>query len=150
MTATPIFNVAEGHRRKLDVLMLLEAQRETYINRGRWALLAAMLSGDGTASADDVRAAVTIPAGIDPVFLGAVPGELARAYIIAANGFMKSARPQAYARPVQGWKLADRDAALRWLAMHPDLPRPDLGDGGLFTFTNKVPGAGTPGVDRKD
>jgi hypothetical protein len=52
---------AEGERRKADALTLLQAQREVFVRRGRRALLEAMLDGDGTATADDVRDAVKLP-----------------------------------------------------------------------------------------
>ncbi|HEX2972657.1 MAG TPA: hypothetical protein VHP11_10010 [Tepidisphaeraceae bacterium] len=124
MTSTTTYPTAEGERRKLEAFALLEARRETLINRGRRALLAVMLNGNGTATADDVRAAVTVPAGIDPVALGAVPGALARAGIIRRSGFRTSDRPEAHVRPVSVWSLTDRNAALTWLRDHPDRPNP--------------------------
>jgi hypothetical protein len=33
-----------------------------------------------------------------------------------------------HARPIAVWALIDRDAALAWLAAHPDLPDPDDGE----------------------
>ena len=123
--------------------------RETLIRRGRRALLGAMLAGDGTATADDVRAAVELPDGINANLFGAVPGLLARAGIIRLARLRLSARPERHRGINRVWQLADGPAALAWLAMHPDRPGPepaDLGDGCLFDFTtNKAPGAGTPG-----
>lgn len=143
MTAT-----AAGEARKLDAHALLEARREIFILRGRRALLAAML-GRGEATADDVRRAVALPDGIDPVCLGVVPGELARAGIIERVGFHTTARPEAHARPVSIWRAADRAAAMAWLAAHPD--RPDLAaaevddETTLFAFAgNAAAGAPTP------
>jgi len=138
---------AEGQRRKLSAFALLAARREALIRRARRALLAVLIDrAEGTV--DDVRAAVPVPDGINPKAFGPVPGELAEAGIIAAGRYAKSTRPEAHARPVQVWRLIDRAAALHWLAMHPELPEPtpepsDPGD--LFTNTNKMPGAGTPG-----
>lgn len=60
---------------------------------GRRAFLAALLA-KGEATADDVYAAVDLPAGVDPRCLGAVPGPLARAGIIRAAGFNSSRRGQ--------------------------------------------------------
>ncbi|MBI5863435.1 MAG: hypothetical protein HZB38_02765 [Planctomycetes bacterium] len=120
-TGTTTHAVAEGERRKLSAHALLAARRELYVLRGRRALLAALLDR-GEATADDVRRAVALPAGIDPVCLGVVPGDLARAGIIERVGFATTARPEAHARPVSVWRLADRSAALAWLAAHPDRP----------------------------
>ncbi len=119
-------DTAEGERLKTEVLALLEARREVFVRRGRRALLRAMLDGDGTASADDVRAAVELPPGIDPRCFGSVAGRLAYDKIIRPAGFVRSTRPECHARWVQVWELADRQAAERWLATHPDLP--DLAD----------------------
>ena len=116
----------EGERRKADALALLAARWECFVRRGRRAMLAAMLAGDGTASADDVRAAVELPPGIDPRCFGSVAGRLAYDKIIRPAGFVRSTRPECHARWVQVWELADRQAAERWLATHPDLP--DLAD----------------------
>ncbi|MDA1053000.1 MAG: hypothetical protein O3C40_21310 [Planctomycetota bacterium] len=102
---------------------LLESRRQVYVNRGRRALLLRLLTGE-SATADDVRAAVELPESIDPVCLGAVPGSLARAGIITRAGFVATARPNAHARPVSIWALANRDAAVAWLRGHPDKPDP--------------------------
>lgn len=115
--------ITDGQTRKLDAHALLEARREVYVLRGRRALLAALLDR-GEATADDVRAAVELPDKINPVCLGAVPGPLALAGIIERVGFAETRRPDAHARPVSVWRLADRDAALVWLAAHPDRPDP--------------------------
>lgn len=117
-------NQAEGERRKADALALLAARRELVVRRAQRALLRALLES-GTATADDVRAAVELPPDIDPKVFGAVPGSLARAGIIRRVGYAETCRPAAHARPVSVWTLADRDAAARWLADHPDLGAPD-------------------------
>jgi hypothetical protein len=124
-------NQDQGERLKADALALLEARREVYIRRGRRALLASMLAGDGTATADDVRAAVELPADMDPRCLGTVPGRLAYDRIIRPDGRLKTTRAAAHARWLERWALADRAAALRWLADHPELPDldADQGDG---------------------
>jgi hypothetical protein len=121
---------AEGERLKADVLALLEARREVFVLRGRRALLAAMLDGNGTATADDVRAAVELPSSIDPRSLGPVPGRLAYDKIIRPVGFVRSTRPERHASWLQVWALVDRAAALRWLDAHPDRPDPGADDGG--------------------
>ena len=122
--------LSEGVRRRDEAFLTLAARREIYILCGRRALLLALLAGDGIATIDDVRERVELPADIDPVCFGAVPGHLARAGIIAAEGFAKVTRREAHARPVQRWRLVDREAAAAWLATHPD---PTLAPGNLFT-----------------
>lgn len=117
----------EAERRKVAAHKLLEARRALHVLRGRRALLGKLLA-DGTATADDVRAAVELPPDIDPKCLGAVPGALARAGIIRRVGFASTNRAAAHARPVSVWQLADRTAALTWLAEHPDRPDPSPDD----------------------
>jgi hypothetical protein len=84
----------------------------------------------GQATADDVRDALDLPEGIDPVCLGAVPIALARAGIVRRVGYVPTCRPDAHARPVSLWALADRAAAVRWLADHPDRPDDDADQDG--------------------
>lgn len=111
----------EGERRRDVAWAMLETRREQVILRARRVLLTVLLSrGEGTM--DDVRDAVTLPAGVDPVCLGCVPGPLARAGIIRAAGLARTSRPTAHARPLTVWRLVDRDAAERWLTEHPLLP----------------------------
>jgi hypothetical protein len=147
---TPDAGRADGERAKASALALLEARREVFILRGRRALLTAMLTGDGTATADDVRAAVDLPADMDPRCLGTVPGRLGYDRIIRAAGFVRSGRPQRHASYIQRWALADRAAAEKWLRDHPDLPDP--GDqaagaqGFLFPHNEPTPTAGTAGA----
>jgi hypothetical protein len=147
----------EGERLKADALALLESRREVYVLRGRRALLEALLRSN-TATVDEVRQAVELPAGINPKLFGIVPGPLARAGIIRQAGFAKTCRPEGHARPVTIWALADRAAAERWLRGHPDLPAPDDDDQGqavqgvLFpTQPTNEPGATaatvTPGME---
>jgi hypothetical protein len=120
---TPTPDQAEAERRKAEALALMEARREIFVRRGRRALLDALLRS-GTATADDVRAAVELPAGMDPRCLGSVPGRLAYDKIIAPAGFVRSTRPEGHARWIGRWELIDRAAAERWLRDHPDLPDP--------------------------
>lgn len=114
----------DGEARKIAALDLLVDRRDLIVLRGRRALLTALLAV-GEATADDVRDLVDLPAGIDPVCLGAVPSVLARAGIIFRIGYSPTCRPDAHARPVSVWRLADRAAAVRWLADHPDRPDDD-------------------------
>src|SRR5271166_2792995 len=83
----------EGERRKDAAHYLLESRREIYIRRARRALLLRLLEA-GTATADDVAERIGLsPDGIDPRFLGTVPGPLARARLIRRAGFVSSTRP---------------------------------------------------------
>jgi len=134
MSATP--PPSEGERRKLAAHALLEARHAVFVNRGRRALLLAMLADDlSQGSADDVRDAVTLPADIDPVCLGCVPSPLVRAGIIRRAGYRPSVRAAGHARPVTVWRLIDRAAACRWLTEHPDRPDPTPeGDAGPALF----------------
>ena len=124
----PSDKLADGERRKSDVLDSLAERRDVCVNQGRRALLLAMLSGDDRATADDVYPAVELPPGLDPRCLGAVPKALARHGIIRSVGFVRSARPQRHASPIQQWELADPTAAERWLRENPELPDP-VGNG---------------------
>ena len=116
---------ADGARRRDDAFALLETRRKMVLLRARRALLTVLLE-KGEASADHVRHAITLPDGVDPKCLGAVPSPLARAGIIRASGFVRTARAVAHVRPLTRWVLSDPVAARRWLAEHPDTP--DLGE----------------------
>ena len=122
-TTQPERDRTEGERRKRAELATLEARRRVFVNRGRRALLEALLER-GVADADDVRRAVELPEGVNPVCLGSVPGLLARAGIIERAGFTCTNRAAAHARPVTRWRLADRLGALAWLEANPDTPDP--------------------------
>jgi hypothetical protein len=120
----PANSAVDGERRKLAAHALLAARRAFYVRRGQRALLEQLFAAR-TATADDVRRALTLPDDIGPRCLGAVPGPLARAGIIRRVGFRGSERAIAHARPVTVWELADRAAAFAWRAAYPELPGPD-------------------------
>jgi hypothetical protein len=65
---------------------------------------------------------VPLPDGIGPRSYGAVPLPLAEDGIICHRGYTATRRPEGHARPIAVWALADRAAALAWLADHPELP----------------------------
>jgi hypothetical protein len=123
VSPSPAAGRTEGERRKLSAQSLLAARRAVYVRRGRRALLSHLLA-HGTATADDVRAAVHLPPGINPKCFGAVPGPLAESGVIRAAGYVKTARPKGHARPVRQWELADRAGAYDWLRANPDIPDP--------------------------
>jgi hypothetical protein len=118
----------EGESRKEAAHALLEARRDILIRRARRALLIRLLEA-GTATADDVADRIgPTGAGIDPRWLGTVPGPLALAGIIRRAGYTRSARPIRHASVLSVWELADRAGALAWLARNPDLadlPEPE-------------------------
>jgi len=102
----------------------LESHRDLYVLRGRRALVERLLCV-GEATADDVRAAVELPDGVNPKCFGAVPGPLAKAGIIERVGFAPTSRPMAHARNLTVWRLVDSAAAEAWLQDHPDQPDPE-------------------------
>jgi len=123
-------DTTEGEAKKAEALALLEARREAFVRRGRRALLRALLDGDGTATADDVRDLVELPPGIDAKLFGTVPHRLAYDGIIRNAGRVKTTRAVAHGRWVELWQLADAAAAEHWLWEHPDLPdRADVDQG---------------------
>ena len=85
----------------------LKVRRAHYIRLGQRALLERLLVG-GTATADDVRASVQIPDGMDPVCFGVVPAPLARMGIIRRVDFATTSRAVAHARPVSVWRWPTR------------------------------------------
>lgn len=115
---------AEVERREAATLGLLEIRRRIYTNRGRKALLI-YLQASGTATADDVKGCVELPAEVDSRVLGAAPGPLARAGIIRRSGLVKSDRSERYGSYLMLWELIDRAGALRWLTENPDSHEPD-------------------------
>jgi hypothetical protein len=123
-----------GKARKDAALTLHEQHRAYAILCGRRAMLTTLLAGAECVTADTVRDAVTLPDGVDPVCLGAVPGPLARAKIIARDGYQETARAAGHARPIARWRLVDRAAAEQWLAANPVLaaPPPTSTQGSLF------------------
>lgn len=115
----------EGERRKQAALDLHEAHRERLVITARRELLRPLLAGVPTATADDIRAAVELPRGTNPKAFGAAPAALARAGIIEPAGFVKTARPEAHARPVLQWRLRDRAKAESWWREHTEPPDDD-------------------------
>lgn len=136
-------------KRSSEHQLNLAERRAVYVRRARRALLLALIDGD-TATMDDVRFAVELPTDINPTVFGCVPSVLARAGIIRAIGYDRTCRPTGHARPITVWMLADREAAIRWLAAHPNLPeRGDGSQGSLsptHTLNEPTPTADTAGA----
>lgn len=125
----------EGVSRKDAAHSRLEAHRDVLIRRARRALLLRLLEA-GTATADDVAERIgPTNASVDRRWLGTVPAPLAIARIIRRVGYTKSARPIRHASVIAVWELADRAAALAWLARNPDLPNTKSIDSGPFSLT---------------
>lgn len=117
--ATRQDGTAEGERRRDAAHDLLRDRRAVWVRRAQRALLAAAINA-GTATADDVAAAVDLPRDLDGRLLGAAPGALVRAGLLGPRGYVRSARPTRHASVLAVWGLTDRDAAIQWLATHPD------------------------------
>ena len=111
----------EGEARRDAALALLRARRRSIIREcERAAVLAAL--DHGAVTADDVRAVVAIPPGMNPKLVGVVFRDLADAGILRRDGYRQSRRPAAHARPLSVWRLTDAAAAWGWLAANPSLP----------------------------
>jgi hypothetical protein len=147
MTATGYFRrqahdgTSEGERRRDNALELLRERRAVWVRRAQRALLTAAVER-GTATADNVAAAVDLPPDLDGRLLGAAPGALVRAGLLWLAGYVRSTRPERHASVIATWGLADRAAAVAWLRDNPDLPDLDA-DGAdvrqLELFTNDEP-----------
>lgn len=120
-SATNTPNPATGEELKADALERHHLRRPALIRDAQRALLNCLMDG-GTATIEDARDAVEVPEGFNPKAFGSVPGTLARAGVIRRAAYVTAQRPAAHARPLSLWELADRDAALAWLATHPELP----------------------------
>jgi hypothetical protein len=113
--------VNDGETRKRDAHQLLRDRRTALVRLAQRALVCRVLDA-GVGNADHIREAVELPDGINPNVFGSVPGELSRAGIIGAAGFCKSRRPEANSNLLRSWQLLDRQAAIDWLKVHPELP----------------------------
>ena len=120
-TTTP---AGEGERQKCNAFALHEDRRGGLLHRARRAFIQVLLARGtgGTATIDEVRAAVELPPGVNPTCFGAVFRPLARAGIIRRVGTAKSVRPETHARPVDVWELVNTEAAVAWLRDHHDPP----------------------------
>lgn len=107
-----------GEARKKAAHELLERHRAELLLRARHALLGLLLQ-HGEATADDVRAVVPLPKGVNATAFGAVPGPLQKAGIIKRTGWAPSVRPDSHARPVSVWQIVSSAKALEWLQTHP-------------------------------
>lgn len=104
-----------GEARRDAALGTLRVHRAVLIRKFTAAALRFVLAG-GEVCADDVRGEVEIPADVSPKCVGVVFRDLADAGILRRAGYRASVRPIAHARPLSIWHLADRDAAVAYLA----------------------------------
>ncbi len=102
------------------------------LRRSLPATLSHPLDGHDTVCADDSRAAVACPKGVNPKCFGVVQTELAKLGTITKVGSKNTRRPQGHPRPVYDRGLVDATAARQRLAKHPDIEIPYDGtaDGG--------------------
>jgi len=112
-----------GEERRDAVLDYHETANAAVLVRAKRAFVSALLA-KGEATADDVYAAVDLPAGVNARCLGAVYKRFKRAGIIRAAGVVESARPERHAGIIRRWELVDRGGAERWLAEHSERSEP--------------------------
>jgi hypothetical protein len=121
---TPAAGRAEGGRLRDEALAWLRLYRAVLVRRVQRVYLDLLLTR-GPSTSDPVRALVAIPPGIDPRLVGAALRQLAELGLIRRAGLARSTRPEAHSRDLAVWEVADRAAALDWLAAHPDIPDPE-------------------------
>ncbi len=105
---------ADGEARRDAALDLLLVHRGPLIRQIQAAAVRTAIE-QWEVCADDVRALVPIPDGVNPKVVGAVFASLGRSQILQCIGFKKSTRPEAHARPIGKWRLANRSAAIKFL-----------------------------------
>jgi hypothetical protein len=126
-TLSPAAGRAEGERRRDTALALLRDRRAVLVRRFQRAYLDLLLTC-GPSTCDPVRDMVPIPPGLDPRLIGAAVRALGEWGLTRRAGLTRSVRPEAHGRDLAVWGIADRAAALAWLARHPELPEPDQGE----------------------
>jgi hypothetical protein len=123
-TPSPTAGGAEGERLRDEALDRLRLCRAALVRRVQRVYLDQLLT-HGPSTSDPVRALVPIPPRIDPRLVGAAVRQLAELGLLRRAGLGRSERPEAHRRDLAVWEVADRDAAVAWLAAHPDLPDPE-------------------------
>lgn len=114
---------ADGERRRDQAHLHLHRRRPELIRHVCRVFLARLLTV-GPSTIDPVRVQVPLPSGTDPRVIGAAVRALACDRLIHSVGRERSRRPAAHARQVDIWAVSDRQAALDWLATHPELAEP--------------------------
>ncbi len=113
---------AKGERLRDQAFQHLQMHRPLLIRRIQREFLQHLLE-HGADTSDAVRAQVEIPPGVDPRLVGAAVGRLSTAKLIVSVGRAKSRRPEAHARTLDRWSVADEMRARHWLLAHPE-PEP--------------------------
>lgn len=116
-----------GEQKKKAALDRHDGRRAALIRRARRKMVELLLV-EGATTVDAVRASVPIPPGVNPSCMGAVPRELVADGIIRQAGYVKAEREERHAAVAVLWALANRHAALGWLAASPELPDDDDDD----------------------
>jgi len=107
----------EGKRRRDVALARLHEHHADIIRKLQFAAIHVALE-TGTTCADDVRALVAIPPGMSPKVVGPAFRELAADGLLVRIGSRPSIRPEAHARSIAVWQLADSAAASAFLIAH--------------------------------
>lgn len=111
----PIGEADDGVPQRDAALNLLRTRRPAIIrDQARAALCVALERVEPTA---DVCGVAPIPADILPKLVGAVFRDLADARNIRRAGFRNPTRPEAHARPLPSWQLANATAVFARLAV---------------------------------
>jgi hypothetical protein len=104
-----------GAKLRDAALDLLRERRAELVKQLKMAALRVAIDR-GEVTADCVRPMVAIPPDVNPKVAGCVFADLRDAGILRRDGFRNSTRPEAHARELKVWALADRPAALALLA----------------------------------
>jgi hypothetical protein len=99
----------------------LREHRAVLIRRVQRAFLALLLAR-GPSTTDPIRATVPIPTGTDPRLVGSAVRHLAELELIYRSGLSRSVRPEAHGRDLPLWAITDREGAVAWLNINPELP----------------------------
>ncbi len=94
----------DGRAAKQLAFDLFHKHRAGLIAEARRHLIEA-LRQKGRATIENVRERMEVPKGINPKWLGVVPGPLARKGIIRRVGYEQARRATAHARPLSVWEL---------------------------------------------
>lgn len=115
----------EGERLRDEAVARVERHRAIWVRLIQRAMVRHLMTCP-TATTDDIRPVVDVPAEIGRAGWGAAVQGLVKARLVRRVGYVTSSRPSRHACPVVLWELAvEHAAALAWLDAHPKLPDPD-------------------------
>lgn len=129
-----------GEMMRDEALDLFRDHKPELVDQIKRAILEVALDR-GEVTADDVRPLVAIPEGTDPRVVGTAFKDLRDAGILRREGERNSTRPEAHARELKRWVLADEPAALAMLAQLKRTPptapdRPSVSGQAELPFTD--------------